>query len=88
MLDGARAVDKTLLSNAEGSLRTETRGIMNKYDVKRLGLIFAMQAQIEGMKAENIQCVDREDPLIYEEVDFSAKAKELRFISHCRNDQL
>lgn len=62
--------------------------MMNEYDVKRLGLIFAIQADIEGMKAENIQCVDREDPLIYEEVDFGTKAEELRLVSHCHNDQL
>ncbi len=88
MLDGARDAGRILPSSAEGRLHTGTKDIMNKYDVKRLGLIFAMQAEIEGMKAENIQCVDREDPLIYEEVDFCVKAKELRFISHCRNDQL
>jgi len=26
---------------------------MSEYDVKRLGLIFAVNARIEGMKAEN-----------------------------------
>jgi hypothetical protein len=26
---------------------------MNNYDVKRFGLILALQAEIEGMKAEN-----------------------------------
>lgn len=61
---------------------------MNEYDVKRLALILAIQAEIEGMKAENTQRERQNYAVAYTEVEFSAKAEELRVLAHVSNDQL
>ena len=61
---------------------------MNEYDVKRLGLIFAIQAEIEGMKAQNQHYNGSDCSRLHAEDDFLAKAEELRFVSHCHDCQL
>lgn len=58
---------------------------MNNYDVKRLALVFAVQAEIEGMKAENSQ---RPDDQRYVYGDFWQKAEELRKLAYCHDEQL
>lgn len=61
---------------------------MNEYDVRRLGLLLAIQAEIEGMKIAN---AERNLPMqvaAYDEKDFQAKAEELRNASYCPDQQL
>lgn len=61
---------------------------MNEYDIKRLALILAVQAEIEGGKAENkVSEIHGETPC-YREEHFNQKAEELRNIANCRNEQL
>jgi len=61
---------------------------MNEYDVKRLALILAIHAEIEGMKAENKRRERQNYALAYTEDEFSVKAEELRVLAHVSNDQL
>ena len=61
---------------------------MNEYDVKRLALVFAIQAEIEGMKAENIIRTNSNYALAYNVEEFDNKATELRQIASMHNDQL
>ena len=58
---------------------------MNQYDVKRLALVLALQAEIEGMKADNSQQASDQ---MYTIVDFYRKAEELRTLAYCHNEQL
>jgi hypothetical protein len=61
---------------------------MNYYDIKRYGLILAVQAEIDGMKAENDQRKALNDSMAYTDKDFFNKAEEIRVISFCHNEQL
>ena len=61
---------------------------MNEYDVKRLALVLAIQAEIEGMKAENTQRDQINYSLAYTDADFQAKAEELRIVAYKHNEQL
>ena len=61
---------------------------MNEYDIKRLALIFAIQAEIEGMKFENLQCEQYNESHAYNYKQFSEKAEELRIIASKHNDNL
>lgn len=61
---------------------------MEQSDVIRFGLILAVQAEIEGMKAENDIWKQKNEPVKYREADFQAKAEELRNISYCHEQQL
>lgn len=61
---------------------------MNEYDVKRLGLILAIQAEIEGMKAENMQRDQLAHTMAYTYDDFREKAEEMREIVHRADHQL
>uniref|UniRef100_A0A6H1ZZN6 Uncharacterized protein n=1 Tax=viral metagenome TaxID=1070528 RepID=A0A6H1ZZN6_9ZZZZ len=58
---------------------------MNEYDVKRLALIFVIQAEIEGMKTANNQ---HEQDQPYTDKDFQAKAEELRIVAYKHNEEL
>ncbi len=58
---------------------------MNEYDVKRLALILAVQAEIEAMKSKNAQEIDHQK---YTEADFYNKAEELRRLAYAHNEQL
>ena len=57
-------------------------------DVKRLGLILAVQAEIEGMKSENELRKSSGESMAYTGEDFQVKAEELRNISYCHEFQL
>ena len=61
---------------------------MNEYDVKRLALVLAIQAEIEGMKAENKQREMMNESQAYVCSDFQAYAEELRNIAYKHNEQL
>ena len=55
---------------------------MESYDIKRLGLILAIQAEIEGMKIEN------ETGISYDQRHFDEKAEQLRNLATCHGEQL
>lgn len=61
---------------------------MDQFDVMRLGLILAVQAEIDGMKAHNTHCMNTEEYIAYDEKAFNDKAEELRNISARHNQQL
>ena len=61
---------------------------MSEYDVKRLALILALQAEVEGMKAENTQKELGFYELTYNESDFKDMAEKIRNVAHCHNEQL
>jgi len=61
---------------------------MTNYDVKRLALILAKQAEVEAMKAENKYREINEHDLSYTEDDFRIKAEELRNLAYCHDEQL
>jgi hypothetical protein len=54
---------------------------MNEYDVRKLAEIFAIQAEIEGMKADNEQRKINTESPAYTENAFRAKAEELRILA-------
>ena len=54
---------------------------METYDVMRLGLILAVQAEIDGMKAHNTFCMYTAEYIAYDEKAFNEKAEELRNLS-------
>ena len=57
------------------------------YNVKRLALVLAVQAEIEGMKAQNIACSAR-NPKFYSEEEFNNKAEDLRNLAYAHDEQL
>ena len=61
---------------------------MNEYDVKRLALVLAVQAEIEGMKADNIQRESLELSMAYTSEDFEIQAERLRCLASHHNEQL
>lgn len=61
---------------------------MNEYDVKRMALVLALQAEIEGMKAENAQRQLWLRDLAYNEGDFQEMAEKIRNVAYCHNEQL
>jgi hypothetical protein len=61
---------------------------MEDSTVKRLALILAVQAEIEGMKAENMQREHRSESMAYSEKDFTKAAEELRIIASRHPEQL
>ncbi|MCP4607715.1 MAG: hypothetical protein GY845_03220 [Planctomycetes bacterium] len=61
---------------------------MTQSDIKRLGLILAIQAEIEGMKAHNTYCMYTAKYIAYDESAFIDKAEELRNMSYCHDQQL
>lgn len=61
---------------------------METMDVVRLGLILAIQAEIEGMKATNEGQKMKNFPMTYGEEDFQSKAEDLRNTAYCHNEQL
>ena len=58
---------------------------MTTYDVKRLALVLAIQAEIEGMKIYNLK---NPDNLGYGEEDFNSMADKLRNIAASHDEQL
>jgi len=61
---------------------------MNEYDVRRLALVFAIQSEIEGMKADNKQRESCCESMAYVDSDFREKAEELRGIAYAHDQQL
>lgn len=57
------------------------------YNVKRLALVLAIQAEIEGMKAQNITCCEL-NPTFHGEQEFKDKADELKSMAYCLDEQL
>jgi len=53
------------------------------YNVRRLALVLAIQAEIDGMKVKNLT-----DPGTYNEQQFMDKAEELRSMAYCHDEQL
>lgn len=60
---------------------------MKTADIKRLGLILAIQAEIEGMKAENGYRYVNDLSPAYGQKNFDQKADEIRDIVY-KNDDL
>jgi len=58
------------------------------YNVKRLALVLSVQAEIEGMKADNANRLTRDESMAYTESDFSSKANELQNLAYCHNEEL
>jgi len=58
------------------------------YNVKRLALVLAVQAEIEGMKAENEQRKQEDLSPAYTEDQFWQKAEQLRTLAYAHNEQL
>lgn len=61
---------------------------MNEYDVKRLALVLAVQAEIEGMKAKNMLRDQNNESPAYGESHFQDKAEELRSFAYAHNENL
>ncbi len=61
---------------------------MDRYDVKRLGKILSVQAEIEGMKADNAFCEAYGETPTFKKPDFDEKAELLRLIASAHNDDL
>jgi hypothetical protein len=64
---------------------------MEHYDIKRLALVFAIQAEIEAAKSRNREKnIDKNNPNIptYSEDYFFGKAEELRELVNKHNEQL
>jgi len=61
---------------------------MDQYDVMRFGMISAINAEIEGMKAENKLCEYDKVVLKYDESSFIEKAERINDIVYSHNQQL
>lgn len=61
---------------------------MNEYDVKRLALVLAVQAEIEGMKAENILREQNNESPAYGLKQFLELANRLNDLAYAHNEQL
>lgn len=61
---------------------------METYDVRRLALVLAVQAEIDGMKAENKVRELNGMQLAYNDDSFNIKAEELRDLAHSHDNQL
>lgn len=55
---------------------------MNEYDIRRLALILAIQAEIKGMEFENLQREQSNESHAYTFEDFNSKAEELRELAY------
>lgn len=53
------------------------------YNIRRLALILAKQAEVEGMKAKNLI-----EPGAYTEEDFRIKAMDFENLAYAHNEQL
>lgn len=61
---------------------------MTQYDVKRLALILAVQAEIEGYKSANEDRRQMDYSMAHPESDFEEKAMELRNLAYAHDEQL
>lgn len=60
----------------------------NQYNVRRLALVLSVQAEIEGMKAENMIREQNNESMAYNGDEFVYKAEELRNLAYSHNEQL
>ena len=58
---------------------------MTEYTVKRIALVLAIQAEIEGMKAANSQYPEDQP---YSSDEFQSKAEELETLAHKHDHEL
>ena len=58
------------------------------YNVRRLALVLAKQAEIEGMKVENSERKAQYLAPAYSDEDFQIKAAELNNLAYAHNEQL
>jgi hypothetical protein len=61
---------------------------MNEYDVRRLALVLALQANIEGMKSDNMLADKNGHPPIHTQSDFDNMAGKLSDLAYAHNEQL
>lgn len=61
---------------------------MNEYDIKRLAAILSIQAEIEGMKADNTFRFQQEWTPNYGSDSFNMLAEQLRQLATVSNDNL
>ena len=61
---------------------------MEDYTVKRLALVLSVQAEIEGMKANNLIQTQIGGNAFYREEAFNKKANELKNFAYISNEQL
>ena len=61
---------------------------MNEYDVKRLALVLSVQAEIEGMKAENMLMEQNSESPAFGLKQFSELANRLSDLAYSHNEQL
>jgi len=69
-------------------IKTERRIKMECSDIKRLGLILSIRAEIEGMKAENQACGIYNETPTHNREDFKFKSEELRNAVQCPEELL
>jgi hypothetical protein len=61
---------------------------MDHYDIKRLALVLAVQAEIEGMKTVNQESKRMNATMPYTIGAFEKKAMDLRNLAYALNEQL
>lgn len=61
---------------------------MQTDDVRRLALVLAVQAEIEGMKAENLLREQNNESPAYGDESFCNKAAELKNLAYAHDFQL
>ena len=61
---------------------------MDSYDIKRLALILAVQAEIEGMKADNLQDTSRNMEPRWNGLFFIKRGEDLKTFAYTHNEQL
>lgn len=61
---------------------------MEHYDVRRLALVLSVQAEVEGMKAENLAREQNNLAPAYGERVFNEKAQRLSDLAYAHNEQL
>ena len=78
--------------NKAARMRTMTKGsgdiIMTTYDVKRLALVLAIQAEIEAMKVANAERDLPSEVAAYGESHFFGKAQELKDLAAKHDHEL
>tara|TARA_R110000851_G_scaffold254895_1_gene407505 strand:+ start:779 stop:967 length:189 start_codon:yes stop_codon:yes gene_type:complete len=62
--------------------------VIDHYTVKRLALVLAVQAEIEGMKSENAHRENCGNAQAYGDEDFQSKANELENLAHAHDEQV
>ena len=62
--------------------------MLDHYTVKRLALVLAVQAEIEGMKSENERFKIYGDDPAYGIAEFQRKASELENLANANDEQL